>query len=201
MAEPYITLPSKVGLLQRAWADCSESFQTITKRSSTQCRLRSSRGNSSLDSIPHLGRYAPTLARSGTMPRDVGVYHPGYADREDNMSDSLLFQWARIMHKVTRNFLSSHTNGHDGSDSEDEAPPPPRRTSVPVRAPAPVSVSASPNATAGPSTPATDAAHTPRSAGGPGTGRKRGSYMKDGPTVYKLIKPCVRAIKETKADE
>ncbi len=31
--------------------------------------------------------------------------------------------------------------------------------------------------------------------------RKRGSYMKDGPSVYKLIKPVVRAIKELKSSE
>lgn len=31
--------------------------------------------------------------------------------------------------------------------------------------------------------------------------RKRGSYMKDGPTVYKLIKPVLRAIKEARSHE
>ncbi len=31
--------------------------------------------------------------------------------------------------------------------------------------------------------------------------KKRGSYMKDGPTVYKLVKPVLKAIKEAKARE
>lgn len=32
-------------------------------------------------------------------------------------------------------------------------------------------------------------------------GRKRGSYMKDGPTVYKLVKPLLKLIKEAKSRE
>lgn len=31
--------------------------------------------------------------------------------------------------------------------------------------------------------------------------KKRGSYMKDGPTVYKLIKPVLKTIKEAKSRE
>lgn len=125
-------------------------------------------------------------------------------DTQDNMSESLLFQWARHMHKVTRNFLASHTHGHNGSeDSEEDDAPPPQPT--PRRAPAPPAVARaqvfetprSENAAAGPSTPQSSS----QKHGGPGTGRKRGSYMKDGPTVYKLIKPCMRAIKEAKTDE
>jgi hypothetical protein len=126
------------------------------------------------------------------------------------MSESLLFQWARHMHKITRNFLASHTHGHNGSDEsdEDDEPPPPMpapRRAAPPPAPAPRAhyapepAMASPNATAGPSTPQS-ASHKDK-VSGPGTGRKRGSYMKDGPTVYKLIKPCMRAIKEAKSDE
>jgi hypothetical protein len=105
------------------------------------------------------------------------------------------------MHKITRNFLASHTQGHDGSESEEDEPAPPRP--LPPRklvAPPPpaihVPVPVTPNAAAGPSTP-----QSAPKTGGPGTGRKRGSYMKDGPTVYKLIKPCMRAIKDAKSDE
>lgn len=117
-----------------------------------------------------------------------------------NMRESLIFQWAKKMHKVTRDFYSSHTTDHDGSESEAEEPPqptpqrkvPPTRTAVSTEAPSP----------AGPSTPMSEtASSTPRPHGGPGTGKKRGSYMKDGPTVYKLIKPCMRAIKEARSDE
>jgi hypothetical protein len=36
---------------------------------------------------------------------------------------------------------------------------------------------------------------------GSGRFRKRGSYMKDGPTVYKLVKPILKAIKEASAKE
>ena len=38
-------------------------------------------------------------------------------------------------------------------------------------------------------------------AGGGRSGRKRGTYMKDGPTVYKLVKPVLKAIKEAQAQE
>jgi hypothetical protein len=34
-----------------------------------------------------------------------------------------------------------------------------------------------------------------------GPGIKRGTYMKNGPTVYKLVKPVLKIIKETKARE
>lgn len=116
-----------------------------------------------------------------------------------NMRDSLIFQWAKKMHKVTRTFYDNHTADRDGSDSdgeEQEPTPqrkaPPSRTAASTEAPSP----------AGPSTPMSETpASTPRPHGGPGTGKKRGSYMKDGPTVYKLIKPCMRAIKEARSDE
>lgn len=32
-------------------------------------------------------------------------------------------------------------------------------------------------------------------------GKKRGSYMKDGPTVYKLVRPVLNAIRSAKANE
>ena len=32
-------------------------------------------------------------------------------------------------------------------------------------------------------------------------GKKRGSYMKDGPTVYKLIKPVLKLIRDAKSKE
>jgi hypothetical protein len=34
-----------------------------------------------------------------------------------------------------------------------------------------------------------------------GRKKKRGTYMRDGPTPYKLIKPVLKAIKEAKARE
>jgi hypothetical protein len=58
--------------------------------------------------------------------------------------------------------------------------------------------SQTPNATAGPS-------HRRVSGASPGhidgRKRKRGSYMKDGPTVYKLIKPILKSIQNTKSRE
>lgn len=108
------------------------------------------------------------------------------------------------MHKTTRNFYNNHTAGSDSSESEEELPPPPPPQPMPAVTPAPVrtatSVSAAPSpSTAGPSTPAGEGL-LPKAAG-PGTGKKRGSYMKDGPTVYKLIKPCMRDIRAAKSAE
>lgn len=87
--------------------------------------------------------------------------------------------------KVTRTFYSRETSQQEDTDSEDDDDPTSRGITADAASPAP--------ATAGPSTPAED--------GSGRTGKKRGSYMKDGPTVYKLIKPCMRAIKEAKANE
>lgn len=117
-----------------------------------------------------------------------------------NMRESLIFQWAKRMHKATRTFYSNHTADHDGSQSEadEEHEPTPQRRTAPSR----TGVSTEAPSPAGPSTPMSETqASTPRGHGGPGTGKKRGSYMKDGPTVYKLIKPCMRAIKEARSDE
>jgi len=50
--------------------------------------------------------------------------------------------------------------------------------------------------------PSTESADGESNAGGVGKPpRKRGSYMKDGPTVYKLVKPVLKAIKEAKSLE
>lgn len=120
-----------------------------------------------------------------------------------NMRESLIFQWAKKMHKVTRTFYNNHTADHDGSESEaeEEHEPTPQRKAPPSRAAA-SRVSTEAPSPAGPSTPMSETpVSTPRAHGGPGTGKKRGSYMKDGPTVYKLIKPCMRAIKEARSDE
>ncbi|KAL1410050.1 hypothetical protein Q8F55_004052 [Vanrija albida] len=103
-----------------------------------------------------------------------------------NIKDSTLFQWAKKLHKVTRTFYSRETSQQEDTDSEDDdAPTTSRGITADAASPAP--------ATAGPSTPADD--------GSGRTGKKRGSYMKDGPTVYKLIKPCMRAIKEAKSGD
>lgn len=105
------------------------------------------------------------------------------------------------MHKVTRDFHKLHAASDDDSDSDRGAPPTqplPAVTPAPVRTATSVSAAGSPS-TAGPSTPAGDQMFPKPS--GPGTGKKRGSYMKDGPTVYKLIKPCMRDIKAAKSDE
>ncbi|BEI81463.1 hypothetical protein CcaverHIS002_0206230 [Cutaneotrichosporon cavernicola] len=122
-----------------------------------------------------------------------------------NMKESTLFQWAKKMHQITRTFYGSHTVGQDASGESDDGasvPPPslPAATPVPARTATSVSVSAAPSpSTAGPSTPMGDSILPKLS--GPGTGKKRGSYMKDGPTVYKLIKPCMRDIKAAKSSD
>ena len=57
---------------------------------------------------------------------------------------------------------------------------------------------------AGPSGTSVDGDSTAGAGGGSGStrrGLKRGSYMKDGPTVYKLVKPVLKIIKEAKAKE
>lgn len=106
--------------------------------------------------------------------------------------------------KITRTFHNTHTSQADDSESEGEevhhthATPAGSRAALSRGATADYEESV--NATAGPSTPAgSDGGLV--SSRGPGTGRKRGSYMKDGPTVYKLIKPTMRAMKEARSDD
>jgi hypothetical protein len=57
--------------------------------------------------------------------------------------------------------------------------------------------------TAGPSGASADGGEAETTGTQPGSGRfrKRGSYMKDGPTVYKLVKPILKAIKEANSRE
>ncbi|WVR08581.1 hypothetical protein IAU60_005636 [Kwoniella sp. DSM 27419] len=144
-----------------------------------------------------------------------------------NMTDSLIFQYAKKLHKMTRVYYADVTSpekAKEESDSEAEHDGPTSRanTSQPSQPPA-AAASASEaydeDADAeGEADPDGDAegeadedvvmADTPartdgyNSAGvGPSgrSGRKRGTYMRDGPTTYKLIKPVLKAIKEAKA--
>lgn len=56
---------------------------------------------------------------------------------------------------------------------------------------------------AGPSGASADGGEGEGTPAQPGSGRfrKRGSYMKDGPTVYKLVKPILKAIKDANSRE
>ena len=49
--------------------------------------------------------------------------------------------------------------------------------------------------------PSATSADGESNAAGGRTIRRRGTYMKDGPTVYKLIKPVLKAIKDAKSRE
>lgn len=115
--------------------------------------------------------------------------------------------------KMTRTFYLKITNpGEEQHDSEDEAPPAARargvsstgnrRESTTHRA-----TSASAGAAGQSMEPDDDDEDDDGNEGGghggprQGPGIKRGSYMKNGPTTYKLVKPVMKIIKETKARE
>lgn len=132
----------------------------------------------------------------------------------DNVKESLLFLYAKRLHKLVRNFYTDSTNPQKAeSDSEPEEEP----TAEVVMeeemgedgdadgdadgdgegegegdAEAEVEMDAN---GAGPSDPGLTRGGRVRRM------RRRGGYMKDGPTVYKLVKPVLKAIKDAKARE
>jgi len=105
--------------------------------------------------------------------------------------------------KLTRTFYVDATSGGQGSasaapesDDEEAKPSITVKLHAPVQLPAPVE-SEEPDI-GGPSNASADGEeHTP----GGGRFKKRGSYMKEGPTVYKLVKPILKAIKEAQSKE
>ncbi|WWD20660.1 hypothetical protein CI109_105136 [Kwoniella shandongensis] len=147
-----------------------------------------------------------------------------------NVKESLIFQYAKKLHKMTRTFYSqtTHPEKHkEESDSEAEPDLPTKRSISQSLPSAPIeTVTAKAEALAAeayddvdaegeidvevdadgdvdmarPSTASVDGDEPPTTGGGhEKRARKRGSYMRDGPTVYKLIKPVLKAVREAKA--
>jgi len=100
---------------------------------------------------------------------------------------------------MTRTFYDHVTiPDQPGSDSEGEAEP--NEPSVPMRASVSVEVEDS-RGDAVMIAPFGTSADGESNAEGSRFIKKRGTYLKDGPSVYKLIKPVLKAIKEAKARE
>ena len=120
--------------------------------------------------------------------------------------------------KMTRDFYAKITNpDEEQHNSDDDAPPP-----APARA-ASHTATGVPGDAAGSASGYRRASTTHRGSSAVGQsvepddeedgqgvdengqpsagGIKRGTYMKNGPTVYKLVKPVLKIIKETKAKE
>ncbi|KAL7422928.1 hypothetical protein Q5752_002225 [Cryptotrichosporon argae] len=192
MAEPFIQLPSR--------EDFDDYYETI-------------KHPMSLEMVHEklMGEQYETLK---AVCADLGQIWTNA--KRYNVRESLIFQYAKKYHKFTRTFYDRET-----------APraPVPASTSSPVAAAivaasvamADADASGSRDNSLAPPTPGDqDAEGEPDDAaddreasaaadGGDAdgvnkSGRKRGSYMKDGPTVYKLLKPVLKAIKELKVE-
>lgn len=109
---------------------------------------------------------------------------------------------------MTRTFYAKHTNtGDDHAESDDELPLPPpapslNRSASSARrgssALAPTAQSVEPDDDGDIGGPSGSVEGESRAYG---AGIKRGSYMKNGPTTYKLIKPVLKSIKDARAKE
>ncbi|EIW69929.1 hypothetical protein TREMEDRAFT_68376 [Tremella mesenterica DSM 1558] len=119
-----------------------------------------------------------------------------------NVKQSLIFQFAKKIHKMIRTFYSNTiTPGQkDESDSDGE------HDLEPKTEPGSVSMEAKPSGDsrgddedgAGPSNHSA-AGETASEAAIRRENKRRGNYMREGPTVYKLVKPVFKAIREAKA--
>ena len=108
---------------------------------------------------------------------------------------------------MTRTFYAKTVNPEaEHHESEDEAPPA-RHTSSGPSAPGGanpdrrVSVYRRDSSAIPEEDEEHDAQGTPNVGRQSMLGVKRGSYMKNGPTVYKLVKPVMKIIKDTKSRE
>ncbi|KAK8850478.1 hypothetical protein IAR55_004396 [Kwoniella newhampshirensis] len=209
MSQPFIKLPSK-----RSFPDYYETIKHPMSLEVVHNKLVASEYQTLKEVCADLGQIFNNAKRY-------------------NVKDSLLFQYAKKLHKMTRTFYSQITSPEthkDEPDSEAEPDPPSKAPSHQPGPSVPPQMTSSLTAKAEALTPGADeeadaegedvdvdmdaegevdmarpstaSVDGDESGAGGGLGkpvRKRGSYMRDGPTVYKLIKPVLRAIKEAKA--
>ncbi|KAK4687188.1 hypothetical protein P7C73_g2928, partial [Tremellales sp. Uapishka_1] len=100
-----------------------------------------------------------------------------------NVKESLLFQYAKKLHKLTRMFYVQATSPQEENESESEEE---GGTDAAVARGESLE-----NAAAGPSSTSADGEPQPT------VKRRRGPNKTEGPTVYRLIKPILKAIQNT----
>ncbi|ORX41076.1 Bromodomain-containing protein [Kockovaella imperatae] len=191
MAEPFIKLPNK-----RSFPDYYETIPHPISLEMVHARLQSS-----------------SYETLGAVCSDLGQIF--WNAKRYNVKESLIFQYAKKLHKMTKAFQASATasSAKIESESEAEAEPEPEEEEEAPPMDREVSRDSGMADTSmevdegdvggqegGPSNASMDGESQTGGAGSSGRkGIKRGAYMKDGPTVYKLVKPVLRMIKEAKA--
>ncbi|WWC72539.1 uncharacterized protein I206_106501 [Kwoniella pini CBS 10737] len=197
IAQPFIKLPNK-----RALPDYYETIKHPMSLEIVHQKLDASEYQSLKDVCADLGQIFNNAKRY-------------------NVKDSLIFQYAKKLHKMTRVYYADVLNPDrvkEESDSEGEHDvgstshvQPTSATSVEVGAEVEgegdaegedEEVDAEGEVDPEGDIEMEDITTTGNTSGVPTKikrVRRRGAYMKDGPSVYKLIKPVLRAIKEAKA--
>ncbi|OCF31781.1 hypothetical protein I316_06588 [Kwoniella heveanensis BCC8398] len=190
MAHPFIKLPNK-----RAFPDYYETIKHPMSLEMVHAKL---------DAAEY-----PTLK---SVCADLGQIFTNA--KRYNVKESLLFQYAKKLHKMTRTYYASITSPEkirEESESEGEHEQPTTSKSDTKQIAMPVVTKQEddadmdaegeddPEGDVDMETAAQAEGEAPSTAGR--AGRKRGSYMKDGPSVYKLIKPVLKNIKETKSND
>ncbi|WVQ95513.1 hypothetical protein IAU59_002610 [Kwoniella sp. CBS 9459] len=191
MAHPFIKLPNK-----RAFPDYYETIKHPMSLEMVHAKLDAAEYQTLKSVCTDLGQIFTNAKRY-------------------NVKESLLFQYAKKLHKMTRTYYASVTSpekAKDDSESEGEheQPSTSRRNTTRSAEPAVPKEEDDGDVDAEgeddpegdvdmEATPQADGEDAPASTGR--AGRKRGSYMKDGPSVYKLIKPVLKSIKEAKSND
>nr|XP_018259645.1 uncharacterized protein I303_07713 [Kwoniella dejecticola CBS 10117]OBR81803.1 hypothetical protein I303_07713 [Kwoniella dejecticola CBS 10117] len=161
LAHPFIKLPNK-----RAFPDYYETIKHPLSLEIVQQRLDASEYQTLKDVCADLGQIFNNAKRY-------------------NVKESLIFQYAKKLHKMTRVYYANVLNPDRGEDEDADAD-----ADGEVDPEGDIEMEDNTTATNAPGAPPKSA--TKRT-------RRRGAYMKDGPSLYKLIKPALKAIKEAKA--
>ncbi|WWD08343.1 hypothetical protein V865_006455 [Kwoniella europaea PYCC6329] len=171
MAQPFVKLPNK-----RAFPDYYDTIKHPMSLEIVHNKLEAGEYQTLKDVCTDLGQIFNNAKRY-------------------NVRESLIFQYAKKLHKMTRVYYTTITSPDkvkEESDSEGEHDLPRGATMQPT-------ASAEGYAEADADADA-DGEDVDEDAEVKRT-RRRGQYMKDGPSVYKLIKPVLKAIKEARAKD
>ncbi|WVQ85899.1 hypothetical protein IAT38_008067 [Cryptococcus sp. DSM 104549] len=182
MSSPFHKLPNK-----RAFPDYYETIKHPMSLEMVHSKLEASEYQTLKDVCADLGQIFNNAKRY-------------------NVKESLIFLWAKKLHKTTRTFYATHTSRHkEESDSENETD---RGTSARATTMQPgtstdgrgTSIGAGHGAGAGAARGESVGGDADMASASADEGRekkKRAAYqMREGPTVYKLVKPVLKAVKE-----
>ncbi|WWC92244.1 uncharacterized protein L201_007198 [Kwoniella dendrophila CBS 6074] len=199
MAHPFIKLPNK-----RALPDYYETIKHPLSLEMVQQKLDASEYQTLKDVCADLGQIFNNAKRY-------------------NVKESLIFQYAKKLHKMTRTYYTNITSPELKEESDSEGEHEVNETTAQgasmqptilgdgydddvdaegeidpegdVEMAEPEQVEPESNEPISTATAGSSVVEKEKRV------RRRGAYMKDGPSVYKMIKPCLKSIKEARAKD